>query len=285
MIHIVFNEEDVKKIKEAIALDDTMQGEVVQIHDDYAVGPLQGGYTVEGREQRTTWWRNVLEGGDYAGKADSGEVDDFKTVAEIVGRLRRNEEEFVWIWAAQNKHDVSGYYWLLHFLREFQGRVYILYFNNLPFINEKGGIFYPEWLGEIPAKEFIKAKKLARPVTPSEFEIDTDEWSRLAEAGMFVRLLEGGKKLVQKEVDFYDAELKKYLSVNWQKAGKLINTYLSKAKEKTGDAFLLWRLKEMAAAGSIDVQGSMEKMKDFDVSLPGKKAGDAEANEVETAEA
>ena len=51
-------------------------------------------------------------------------------------------------------------------LAEFQGRIFILYLNNLPFINEKGAIFYPTTLFSIPPKEFIKAKKLARPVTP-----------------------------------------------------------------------------------------------------------------------
>ena len=274
MIHIVFNEADIAKMNEAIALDETLNGEVIQIKDDYAVGPLENGYTGEGRETRVNWWRTVLDGGDYAGLADSGAIDDFKTVAELVGKLRRNENEHIWIWAAQNKHDVSGYYWLLHFLKEFQGRVYILYLNNLPFINEKGGIFYPQWLGEIPATEFRKARKLARPVTTSEFELDADEWQRLSQANMPVRLLEGGKKLVQKEVDFYDQELKKFITGGWQKASKVINNYNSKSPHKTGDAFLLWRLKEMVNQGKLESKGLLEKMRDFEVTLPGAKSSD-----------
>jgi len=47
----------------------------------------------------------------------------------------------------------------------------VLYFNNLPFINEKGQIFYPTVLHEILPKEFLKAKKLNRKVTLSEFEV------------------------------------------------------------------------------------------------------------------
>ena len=66
---------------------------------------------------------------------------------------------------APNQHDVCGYYWLMNQLKEFEGRIYILSLNNLPFINDKGTIFYPRDLFEIPPKEFIKAKKLARPVT------------------------------------------------------------------------------------------------------------------------
>jgi len=44
----------------------------------------------------------------------------------------------------KNKHDVCGYYWLMSQLKDLQGRIYILYLNNLPFINDKGQIFYPE---------------------------------------------------------------------------------------------------------------------------------------------
>ncbi|MEO7047372.1 MAG: DUF1835 domain-containing protein [Ferruginibacter sp.] len=267
MIHIVFNEADVKVIEEAIALDETLAGEVVLIKDDYAVGPLNNIYVGEGIEERKQCWRDVLVGGDFAGKADTDEVNDYKTAAELVGTMRRNAEELIWIWAAQNKHDVSGYYWLLNYMKEFQSRVFILYLNNLPFINEKGNIFYPTWLHEIPAKEFLKAKKLAREITLSEFEVDPDEWTKLCNENKGVRLLEGGKKLVQEDYDFYDAELKKFITGDWQKASKIIQHILSKAKNTTGDAYLLWRLKTMLAMDMFDVQGKVANMKDFELKL------------------
>ncbi len=90
-----------------------MQGEVIQIKDEYAVGPLEHIYTDEGIEARKQWWRDVLAGGDYDGSVDSGKVDDPKTVAELDAGMEENANEIIWIWAAQNKHDVSGYYWLL----------------------------------------------------------------------------------------------------------------------------------------------------------------------------
>jgi len=267
MIHIVFNEADIKVLKQAIELDETLAGEVIQIKDDYAVGPLGNIYIGEGIETRRQWWKEVLAGGDYDGKVESGDVDDYKTAAELVGTLRRNETETIWIWAAQNKHDVCGYYWLLNYMKEFQGRVFILYLNNLPFINEKGNIFYPNWLHEIPAKEFLKAKKLAREITLSEFEVDPDEWTKICNVDKGVRLLEGGKKLAQNDYDFYDAELKKQITPDWQKASKIIHHFLSKSKHTTGDAYMLWRLKVMIAQDMFDVQGKLGNMKDFEVKL------------------
>ena len=71
MIHIVFSEADIKVLKEAIALDESMRGEVVQLKDDYAVGPLNNIYLSDGIDARKQWWQEVLAGGDYDGKADS----------------------------------------------------------------------------------------------------------------------------------------------------------------------------------------------------------------------
>jgi len=270
MIHIVFNEADVAVLQQAIELDETLQGEVFLVRDDYAVGPIKDIFTEEGIMARRNWWREVLSGGNYDGHADKGIVDDNKLVAELIEKLKADEEEKVWIWAAQNKHDVSGYYWLMSQLKAYQGRIYILYLNNLPFINEKGQIFYPEWISQIQPKEMLKAKKLARLITTSEFEVDPDEWTKLCNEDKMVRLLEGGKKLAQKEVNFYDSELKTYITGDWQKASKIIHNFLHKAKHTTGDMFLLWRLKQLLATDVYDVQGEVKNMKDFEVK---KKAG------------
>ena len=266
MIHIVFQQNDVDVLQEAIALDPSLQGEIIQIADDFAVGPVKDIFLQEGIDRRKQWWRDVLAEGDYDGIVDDGSVaDDNKTVAQLIERLQENTSEIIWIWAAQNKHDVSGYYWLVSQLKNFQGRIFILYLNNLPFISEKGNIFYPVNLFQIPAKEFIKAKKLARPVTTGEFEIDADEWMKLCNEDKAVRILEGGKKLVQYDYDFYDRELKGFITGDWQRASKIIHHFLSKAKQTTSDAYLLWRLKLLVATGEVEVQGELKTMKDFEM--------------------
>ena len=265
MIHLVFNEPDINVLQQAIELDESLMGEIVCVNDDYAVGPLHQIYIGEGIEARKKWWSEILAGGDFELKISDTASDDYQTVAQLVGTLRRDPEEVVWIWAAQNKQDVSGYYWLIKYMKEFQGRVFILYLNNLPFINEKGNIFYPNGLHEIPAKEFLKAKKLAREITPSEFEVDPDEWTKLCDDNRGVRILEGGKKLVQEDYNFYDAELKKYITGDWQKATKIIHQFIAKAKQVTSESYLLWRLKVMIAQQMVDVQGKIGNMKDFEV--------------------
>ena len=173
--------------------------------------------------------------------------------------LLAEPEEELWIWMGQNSHDVSGYYWILPFLKPFAGRVMVLFMNNLPFMNEKGGIFYPTHLHEIQPKEFLKAKKLARPITGSEWEVDPEEWNRLLSQESMVRFLEGGKKLVAKSIDMYDADIKKSVTAEWQKLAKITAGLLSKNKSGLTDTMIAWRLRLMAEHNQVEWQDDKNK--------------------------
>jgi hypothetical protein len=268
MIHIVFENANLEALKKAIELDASLEGAIVEIKDDYAVGPLENVYETEGYQQRRDWWQHLLESSPYQDQMNI--VDDKLTVHQLIRTLEENEEEIVWIWMGQNAHDVCGYYWLMPQLRAFQGRLEILYLNNLPFINEKGNIFYPTYLHEIQPKEFLKAKKLARPITLSEFELDPDEFKRLCAENSGVRFLEGGKKIVGKEAEFFDADILQNANSETQKLSRLLSNTLGKMKVKTGDVYLVWRIKELAIAGRLELQGDWNKgWKEITVKLSG----------------
>ncbi|MBL7742802.1 MAG: DUF1835 domain-containing protein [Chitinophagaceae bacterium] len=282
MIHIVFNESEIDLMKQVIALDETLTGDVVQIKDDFAVGPLMNLETEEGWQARVEWWRGLLQGSPYK-ESLAGSFDDRLTVKDLKDNLDVNADEQVWIWMGQNQHDVCGYYWLASQLKDYQGRIMTLYLNNLPFINEKGQIFYPSWLHEIQPKEFLKAKKLARPITTSEFEVDPDEWKKVCDENATVRILEGGKKIAGKEETFYDQEIVKNITNEWQKASRVLSNTLHRMKIKTGDVFIMWRMKALANSGKIEVMGEVNKgWKEFDVKLAGAKQSEASIQEETT---
>ncbi len=257
MIHIVFEEANVKALQTAIEMDELLRGDVLQIKDDYAVGPLADIYETEGYQQRRDWWKELLTHSPYENQIDI--VDDKLVVHQLIQQLSANTEEQAWIWMGQNAHDVCGYYWLMSQLKNFAGQIHVLYLNNLPFFNEKGNIFYPTHLHEIQPKEFLKAKKLARPITLSEFEVDPDEWKKTMEENALVRFLEGGKKIIGKEVEFYDKHLMNQITGEALKLTKIISGTLNKMPVQTGDVFLVWRLKELAAARKIAMNGDWNK--------------------------
>ena len=275
MIHIVFQQSDVHLLKEAMKLDESLAGDIFEIKDEWGVGPLKDLETDEGWELRENWWRNLLVGSPYGEKL-VGTFDDRETVKQLKGKLNTDEALEAWIWMGQNQHDVTGYYWLMPQLKPYQGRVMILYLNNLPFLNEKGQLFYPWSVHDILPKEAVKAKKLARPITLSEFEVDPDEWKKLSEDNVTVRILEGGKKIVGKEDSFYDSEVLKNITADWQKATRVLSNTLHRMKIKTGDVFLMWRMKQLINEGKIETMGDVNAgWKEFDVRKAGSQSENA----------
>ncbi len=279
MIHIVFNTADIAALQAAIELDESMSGKVIEIKDDYAVGPLMDIYETEGYQQRRDWWKEILAHSPYEDQLDI--VDDKLTIHNLQTSLNHDENEMIWIWMGQNVHDVCGYYWFMSQFKEYQSRIHVLYLNNLPFLNEKGQLFYPTHLSQIQPKEFLKAKKLARPITLSEFELDPDEWKKLCNENEGVRFLEGGKKIVSMGIGFYDKEILSLLTKNAQKLQSALTNILSKMKIKTGDAFIVSRLKALETEGKLVIAGDWNKgWKDMVVQMPG---GNSTVVETETA--
>jgi len=279
MIHIVFNTADIAAIEAAIELDESLAGKVIEIKDDYSVGPLFDIYETEGYQARRDWWQVILEHSPYIDQLDI--VDDKLTVHQLMNALNHDENEMIWLWMGQNAHDVSGYYWLMSQFKEYQGRIQVLYLNNLPFLNEKGQLFYPTYLSQIQPKEFLKAKKLARPITLSEFELDPDEWKKLCQENEGVRFLEGGKKLVSMNIGCYDKEILSLLTKNAQKLPSALNNIMAKLKVKLGDAFVVSRLKALEEIGKIVFVGDWGKgWKDMVVQMPGGTGVVVDAEEV-----
>ncbi len=271
MIHIVFNTADIAALEAAIELDESLAGKIIEIKDDYAVGPLLDIYETDGYQVRRDWWKNVLDHSPYQDQLDI--VDDKLTVHHLQNSLNHDENELIWIWMGQNVHDVCGYYWLMSQFKEYQGRVHVLYLNNLPFLNEKGQLFYPTHLSQIQPKEFLKAKKLARPITLSEFELDPDEWKKLCNENEGVRFLDGGKKIISMGIGYYDKEILSLLTKNAQKLLSAISNISAKMKIKTGDAFIVFRLKALEEAGKLVIAGDWNKgWKDLVVQMPGGAA-------------
>jgi Protein of unknown function/Domain of unknown function (DUF1835) len=278
MVHVVFQQSDVDVLQQAMELDETLKGEIFEIKDDLGVGPLNGLDTDEGWNARGEWWRELLKDSPYGEKL-VGSFDDRETVKQLMTSLDADETLEAWIWMGQNQHDVTGYFWLMPQLRKYQGRLMIVYLNNLPFINDKGQIFYPLNVHDVLPKEIVKAKKLSRPITLSEFEVDPDEWKKLVDENAAVRILEGGKKITGKELTFYDGEILKNITPEWQKATRVLTNTLHRMKIKTGDVYIMWRMKQLIADGKIEATGEIEKgWKEFDVRRAGVNVPEVEEN-------
>ncbi len=269
--HIVTGDLAAAPLMEAIVSEPLMAGEVVVIKDVLSVGPLLRQEGQKFPELRTAFWQQVL-----INEKNPVVVDDLERLLKVGNELSKNETAQIWLWVAPWPADMCTYHWALKYLGKYLGRLFVVNIAGLPFLDEQGKLFFPKGIGEIVPRELIKARKLARPVSAPELETDVYEWGKLTDENAGIRIHEGGKRLKSVSEEYYDAQLLGFCTGQYQKASKVVNQALAKFNIPTGDVYLGWRLRKLAEAGKLQLQGEINKsLKDFEVKFPGGDAIDA----------
>jgi len=264
--HFVVGDLAAQPLMEAVAAEEQLKGEVIVLKDILHVGPLKKEEGQSFSEMRSAYWQEIAPNEKHP-----IQVDDMERMLEVSAAMYRDESVQAWIWMAPWPADVCAYYWLLPYLTKHKGRFHIVNIAGLPFLDENGKVFYPKSISQILPKELVKARRLARQVTPSEMEVDTDEWKKLVEENAPLRTHEGGKKIVSREVSHYDAWLLSFCSLQFQKGSKIVRQILHKYMVPPGDTWLGWRLRQLAAEGRLVIQGDPGRaLNEFDVKLPGE---------------
>jgi len=262
--HFVVGDEAAAPLREAVQAGPAMAGEVVVLKDILHVGPLLREEGTSFSALRSAFWQQVT-----ASEKNPVTVDDTERLLTVSNAMRADKTAQAWIWMAPAASDVCAYYWALPFLSQHNGRLWILQIAGLPFLDENGKVYFPKNISGILPKELIKARRLARPVTPAEVEVDTEEWRRLTAENAPIRTHEGGKKIQSREVTHYDNQLTGFCTPQFQKASRIISQAIGKFHIPTGDLYLGWRLRQLAEQGTLQLQGDVGKtLRDFEVKLP-----------------
>jgi len=263
--HIVTGDIAAGPLNIALGTEPSMEGLVVVMKDVLSVGPLQKEEGQKFSELRSAFWQEVV-----INEKNPIVVDDLERLSEVSIALANDAEAKAWIWIAPWPADVCTYHWALKYLGQYMGRLFVINIAGLPFLDEQGKVFFPKSIGDIQPKELVKARKLARAVTPAELEVDGEEWRKLVKENGGIRIHEGGKRLTSKSEEHYDNQLISFCSHQYQKASKVVSQALARYNVPTGDLYLGWRLRKMAESGRLELQGDVTKaLKDFEVKMPG----------------
>jgi hypothetical protein len=265
--HFVLGEEAATPIMEAISLDEQLQGNVCVLKDQLNIGPLsKAEEDASFADTRNNYWKSLKQN-------DKNEltIEDLALVLDASKELFADEQAQAWFWMAPTAANICAYYWLLSYFQKHPNRFYIINIAGLPFLNTEGKVFYPKSFAEVSAKEIIKAKKLARPVTPSEIEMDTEEWKKIVAEEAPIRFHDGGKKIIQKPANHYDSLLTNTCTTQFQKAHKVIQNIISKNILQVGEAYLMGRIRILNEQHQLIIQGDASKSaRDFEIKLPGE---------------
>lgn len=264
MIHILVGHEAAKNLEAAFELDENLKGEIIVLKDTLGIGPILYSEEEKFVDVRTNFWKTLGVSFDE----DERVIDEHTIKLLIVKALR--EEEPICFWMSPCVSDVCAYYWLLPMFKQHPSLLHTINIIGLPFLNEKGQLFYPTNFSQVPPKEFLKTKRLLKEVTVAEFEVEGDEWAKLQQENTWVRIYEGGKKIMSKEVSFFDSLIKNSLTNEFQKATKVVNETMKKITQTVSNNFIEWRIKELIAQEWIVLNGEIEKpFKEYEI----KKVG------------
>ncbi len=278
IVHLICGAEAGRRLTDAVGAEESLSGPVFTLLDRLHHGPLQRAEGTSFAQLRTAYW-NALDG---TPESDSEKVppaaQDEEKVLEAFNLLQKYPAAQVWFWMAPHAADVTAYYFLLRYLHKHTGRFFLLHIAGLPFLNEEGKVFFPQSFGELSQREFLKARRLARPVSPAEAELDREVWPQIAAPESAYRILEGGKKLRTLPADAFDKAILETLGTDFTKASRLLQN-LAKQKLPTEEPALRFRIQQLAAGGALQLKGDPTRpTREWEVALPAIPENTAENN-------
>jgi hypothetical protein len=264
MIHIIVGEESAAQLRAAFELDENLSGEILVLQDQLGIGPIAVHNQQSHDPVRRAFWKLISPHHHIAFS------DDYFRVEAIIEKAQQ-EEEPCCFWLSPSVHDICAYYWLMRLFKPYPDVLHTINIIGLPFLNEKGQLFYPKSFTEVIPKEFIKTKRLLKKVTLAEYEVEADEWLRLQQEDQWVRTGEGGKKIQSRPLHYYDAHIISSIGGEFQKGSKIISEAMKKSGPYVLPAFLEWRLREIIQQHDVEIKGDTEKpTKEFEIRMAGK---------------
>lgn len=260
MLHLIFEPIGKEVLQKSFELDMFAAGDVFTLYNDYAIGAFGDIKSEFFREERRSFYEEMMQYTPNPIPYNDLFDRDKNTIEKIEYLMDKNAEEQVWLWVAPNASNICGYYIVMPYLEKYIGRVHILFLSNLPFFNHEKKIFYPKTLQEIPIQELLKVRKIARLISPAEWEVDKDEYLRLKEENTWLRLWEGNKKISSVSMDNLDKEIIGFISSStFTKMTKVLPHIEKGLKYYINEYFVAWRLFCLSQAGTIISQGNWKK--------------------------
>jgi hypothetical protein len=258
LTHIIVGEAASKVLLETIALEESLQGTIITLTDDYHLGPI---YTAEGESfhsMRNAYWQTM-------GKIlAENYISDEQRIIDLINN--KSDDSKCIFWMAPNAQDVSAYYWLLSYFQKHKGLLHVIFIDSLPFFNEKGILYYPKSFAQLLPKEMVKCRHLIKELSAADYELEMDEWTRISGENGMVRSHEVGKKLSTRNETHFDGAI--YLSItnNFVKANKILASCMNKGGAQANETFMANRIKKLVENNSFIVQGDTNKaLKDFEI--------------------
>lgn len=207
IIHLTADIRNVEILQPLISEEDKIYVEAIP--DYFTDGPLSSEETQDVDAIRHLYRQSLTS--QQVIPMDEAAEGPVKMAMRISSILSNDANFKVIYWMGANAIDVIGYFFMINYLKKHADKIQVINIAGLPFINEDFKLVFPNYIFQLPPNQLQKALKLARALSPSEIEIDGDEWKQLSIANHPVRILDGNKKIKGYDNTFFDAQIKSSL--------------------------------------------------------------------------
>jgi hypothetical protein len=247
VLHLCCGDSAADVIRAGLALPDSA---VLPLRDDLAVGPL-GDVDSSRPDARAAFWNALLAEKDRKAIETGGRlIDQLAAEAATLRGLPDAAETFV-IWHGNGAAEQLMLRRALWALRD--AAVPVREVEAAPDDHRGDGMTA---VGMLEPQAVPPAAATARPVTPERRATLAAEWERLRTDGGGLRHHQDGT-ITTHPIDAHDTEILAAVGPDWMPAARAIGQPMGTI---TGffatDAFCFWRLRQLAAQGKVEFEGS-----------------------------
>jgi Protein of unknown function/Domain of unknown function (DUF1835) len=250
MIHLTFSSSGAGSLRQALkAMNHSTK--VLDLCDDLSFGPI----APDDFSARQAWLNQNLPLDDQ--HLFEGEGWDWIATGahDIQNQLVRHKEHLIWV-APQNIGELCGLHWYLNRWSSHNAS-FILVEDALP-----GGYAgkQPSGIGELRQDQFKWLLEKAVRTSWDEQRFPQARWSQLCQDATNLRIIQQGQ-VISKAPDYFDELLLARCPRKWEKLHRMIAEgmiALWEVGHHVGDAFVCWRLRELASQGKIIANREMK---------------------------
>lgn len=243
LVHLVLGDVAAGVLRDAMAQAVVAPAECIRFRDVLALGPLGALDSPQGPASRAAYWAQLLP------EARPGVADFEEEEARYrAARAAAERGETLMAWAGDH---ASSQLWLQRLCSQLPAQAGLLLVDvaHRPGPRRRA-------LGQFEPRELAGLLEHARRLSPGEIESLARAWHNNARAASGVRCWERSAGHISHHPDArYDALLLAQCDADWQLAAQVVGSAQWECDEYLGDVFFAWRLRELARAGDVELQG------------------------------
>ena len=268
-LHIVSGDSALSNVKKALALDDR---DLLDMDDDLSIGPLAD-VDAPAPVHRAAFWRKVFGPQTVDENHDGVSIDvKLATTSAKFTRLA-NEERPCLVWCGTNPNEQLTLHRTAYYLRAATQPLWLIEVKS-----EDQKPLPPHWstaVAVLRESELATLYQRRRSLDIKERSALAENWRRVcaeSDAGT-LRIFVAGS-IETRPISFFDEGLLKEVTPDWRQTVRAIGNAMGHIEEHcAGDAFLFWRLRELAKRGHVEIDLPGAGMRDSKTRLssPGQK--------------